>query len=298
VEVPSSLEWWRERPEGAAWLEQLPGIVAECAEQWALKLGSAFPGSNVSYAAPAALPDGREAVLKVNIPDAESEHEADALALWRGEGAVELLAHDPRRSALLVERCQPGTSLWSVPDEEEANRIAARVLRRIWRTPPPEHPFRPLAAEALRWAEALPRAWRALGEPFERTLVERAAAEARELAESQGELVVVHQDFHGDNVLRAERQSWLAIDPKPLVGEREFDGASLLRDRRRELIRDPAAGRRVRRRLDQLSSELELDRERMRGWGIVHALAWGVSGTGVEDDMVACARWLAERCAR
>jgi streptomycin 6-kinase len=124
--------------------------------------------------------------------------------------------------------------------------------------------------------------------------VEQAVALARDLGSSQGESVVLHQDYHGGNVLRSEREPWLAIDPKPLVGEREFDAASLLRDRRDELVADPRPQRRVRRRLDLLAAELGLDRERMRGWGIVHALAWGVSGIGkVEEDMVACAHWLA-----
>ena len=294
MEIPEGLEWWRARPEGAAWLARLPRLVAECAEEWGLVLGSVFAGVSVSYVAPATLPDGSAAVLKVNIPDRESEHEADALALWQGEGAALLLARDFERSALLVERCVPGTALWELADEEEANRIAAGVLRRIWRPPRPGHPFRLLADEALRWAEELPREWEELAGPFERSLVERASAEARDLATSQGELVLVHQDFHGGNVLRAERESWLAIDPKPLVGEREFDVASLLRDRREKLARDPAPERRIRRRLDQLSSELGLDRERLRGWGIVHALAWGFSAQKIEADMIACARRLVE----
>jgi streptomycin 6-kinase len=292
VKIPPNLEWWRTRPDGRAWLERLPQLVSECVERWELELGPAFAGSNVSWVAPATLPNGTEAVLKLNVPDRESEHEADALLFWAGEGAVLLLDHDEERRALLLERCVPGTSLWSLPDEEEANRIAADVLLRTWRAPPPEGRFRPLAAEALRWAEELPAEWREAGEPFERSLVERASALARELAESQGELVVVHQDLHGDNILLAER-GWLAIDPKPLVGEREFDAASLLRDRRWELARDPGAARRLRRRLDQLSAELGLDRDRMRGWGIVHALAWGFSGREVLEDVVACARWLA-----
>ena len=116
----------------------------------------------------------------------------------------------------------------------------------------------------------------------------------REAGPTQGELVVAHQDFHGGNILRAAREPWLAIDPKPLVGEREFDTASLLRDRRQELNRDPKPDRTVRRRLDQLTSELALDRGRMRGWGIAHALAWGINESVVLEDMIACARWLAE----
>jgi streptomycin 6-kinase len=84
------------------------------------------------------------------------------------------------------------------------------------------------------------------------------------------------------------------IDPKPLVGERAFDTASLLRDRREAILEDPHPGRRMRRRLDRLSSDLALDRERMRGWAIAHALAWGVGQSGVHDAHIECARLLME----
>jgi streptomycin 6-kinase len=233
-------------------------------------------------------------VLKINFPDPESEHEADALAHWNGEGAVRLLAHDDERRALLVERCEPGTLLWETADEDEANVVAAAVLRRLWRPPPASHRFRLLEDEADRWAESLPGTWEKLGRPFERRLLEAGIAAIRELAPTQRERVVAHQDFHGGNVLRAAREPWLAIDPKPLVAEREFDTASLVRDRREELGRAPDPARRIRRRLDRLAGELELDRERMRGWGIVHALEWGMQESGALEDVLACARWLAE----
>jgi streptomycin 6-kinase len=293
--VPAGLGWWRERPGGAGWLDRLPELAGECAEQWSLRLGEPFEGSHVSLVVPARLQDGTRGVLKINFPEPESEHEADALEHWRGEGAVQLLAHDAERRALLVERCEPGTPLWELADDDHATRIASRVLARIWRPPPAAHRFRPLSVEAARWEVELPDAWERLGRPFEADLLEEAVAACRELGPDQGDPVVLHQDFHGGNVLRAQREPWLAIDPKPLVGEREFDAASLLRDRRDLLVR-PGAGRIVQRRLDLLGSELDLDRERMRRWGIAHALAWGVSGTvqKVEADMVACARLLVE----
>jgi streptomycin 6-kinase len=295
MRIPAALGWWRGVPGGAEWLDRLPPLAAECAEKWQLRLGRAFAGGNVSLVLAVERAGGLPAVLKINFPDQESEREADALDFWQGVGAVRLLAHDRHRRALLVERCIPGTTLWELRDEEEANRIACAVLRRLWRSPPSDHVFRPLANEALRWADELPREWSQMSEPFERKLIELAVSAVHELVPSQGDLVVVHQDFHGGNVLRAERELWLAIDPKPLVGERAFDAASLLRDRREELIQDPAAGRRIRRRLDQLTAELGLDRERLRGWGIVHALAWGFSAETrkVQADMIACARWLA-----
>ena len=225
-------------------------------------------------------------MVKVQLPvDVESEHEADALHFWDGHGAVRLLAHDPERRALLLERCRPGTQLWEEP-EEQAVGIAAEVLRRLWRPAPAKHPYRLLADEGARWAEQLPRQWDELGRPVERSVIDQALAALRELAPAQGELVVCHQDFQGSNVLRAEREPWLAIDAKPIVGEREFDTASFLRDRRWELT---AAT--VRRRLDRLSADLELDRERMRLWGIAHTLAWD----GLNDEgMTAAARFLAE----
>lgn len=235
------------------WKERAPRLVEECAELWSLRLGEPYEYAYVSLAVRADLPDGTPAVLKVGWPHPESEHEAEALAHYDGRGAVRLLAHDPDRNAMLLERCEPGTPLLEL-DEEESFRVAAGVLRRLWRPPAQGHLFQLLGDVATRWASELP--------DLDPGLV-------RDLVSSQGELVVCHQDFHGGNVLRAQREPWLAIDPKPLVGEREFDTAALIRDRQ-----PIAAASVLRRRLDFLAAELGLDRERMRLWGIVHAVAW------------------------
>ena len=292
--IPDGLARFATETGGAAlqWLEALPDLVAACADRWDLTLAPPFE-TEISYVAPVVRADGTNAVLKITLPDPESREEAAALRHWDGEGAVRLLDADGERSALLLERLEPGTSLWELRDEEEANAIAARVLERIWRPPPPGHPFETLADRAAPWIETIPRSWEALGRPFERELVEEAVAALRDLIPTQGEQVVVHQDFHGGNVLAAGREPWLAIDPKPLVGEREFDTASLLRDRRDELARDPHAPRRLRRRLDQLAGDLDLDRGRMRAWGIAHAVAWGFGPSGIYEEQIECARLLA-----
>jgi streptomycin 6-kinase len=297
IEIPSGLRWWRRRPDGAAWLERLPRLVAECAELWGLRVAPAYAGSNVSLVAPVERADGMRAVLKVYFPDLwENEREGDALAHWDGRGAVRLLQQDRTRRALLIERCEPGTPLWKIGDDDEVITIAVDVLRRLWWPAPGEHPFRLLADDTTRWADAFPDAWKQLGRPFEPSLVEAAIEAVRELVPTQGNPVVLHQDFHSGNVLRAEREAWLAIDPQPLVGEREFDAASLLRDRGGELLGGPDPPRRLRRRLDSLSAQLDLDRERIRRWAIVHALAWGVSAAAqkAEAEMIACARLLNE----
>jgi streptomycin 6-kinase len=289
IEVPERLGWWRHRTGGAAWLESLPRLAEEFAERWSLRLGEPFGQGHVSLTAPATLSDGGQAVLKLNFPEEESAYEADALMYWRGEGAVRLLEVDRKRNALLIERADPGTSLWEVGDDEEATVIAASVMARLWLRPPPDsHPFRLLADEAERWTGQLRSDWEALGRPFEQRLVDAAAAAARELAGSQAKLAVCHQDLQGSNVLKAQREPWLVIDPKPIVAEPAFDVASLLRDRRWSID-----GGVIRRRLDLLAAELDLDRDRMQGWGLVHALHWGVGPDKIEPDLVECARLLA-----
>jgi streptomycin 6-kinase len=248
--IPAKLDWHRGTPLGAAWLRDLPRLVAECAEQWELELEPPFANGMVAYCAPAG-----DVVLKINYPDDESEHEADALAHWDGDGAVRLLARDDDRRALLVERCLPGTSLWEL-DEDDALAVAIELFPKLWKPPAAASPFRLLQEDAERWGVG-------------------------ELGRTQGELVVVHQDLQGSNVLRSER-GWLAIDAKPRLGEREFDLASLIRDRR--FAFDPAV---VRRRLDVLTGALGLDRERTRLWAIAHARAWAWGAD--EPAMLACA---------
>ncbi len=297
VRIPAQLaenipHWMGDR--GRAWLDALPGLVAECAARWQLDVGPVFEdGGAVSWVAPATRVDGADAVLKLFIPDTENRHEAEALLHYDGRGAVRLLDHAD--GMLLLERARPGTPLWDLADEDAANTVVAGLLQQLWRPAPERSPHRTLARCAAEWAEQIPATWESLGHPFERSLVERAVEALTAFGSDQGEQVLLHQDLHGGNVLRAGReQPWLVIDPKPLIGEREFDLAALPRHRRDSLAvdRDPAG--RIRRRLDLLASETGLDRERLRGWGIAHALAWGMDSEEADEMMVACARWLAE----
>jgi streptomycin 6-kinase len=292
VPVPDGLSWWAGVPGGAAWLDTLPRLVEGCVHDWSLTLGMPFAPGSIAWVAPAELPDGTRAVLKLNFPEAESEHEANALAFWGGVGAARLLAHDANRRALLLARCEPGEQLWSVEDEDTAYGLAAGVFRRLWRPAPPDGPFITLEEQALRWAEELPMRWAHHGRPFPRRLLETATHLSAELARSQPEQVLCHQDAHGGNMLSAGGR-WLAIDPKPLVGERAFDLASSLRDRRWALLASPEPERILARRLDRLVSELGVERSRVRGWGIVHALAWAMTDETVYPELIACAELLA-----
>jgi streptomycin 6-kinase len=245
---------------------------------WGLTLGEAYPPGAAGHAVRAELADGTPVVLKLVHPHRETEHEADALEAWDGDGAVRLLGRDDDRHALLLERCEPGTPLAEV-GQQQALDVFTGLLPRLWK--PVAAPFRPLADEAAWWAEGLSRTWNG-----ERRLLDAALDALGSLAPTQGEQVLLHQDLHAENVLAAQRESWLAIDPKPLVGEREFAVAPIVRGAelghsRRDVIY----------RLDRLTADLGLDRERARGWTIGQTLAWS---SAVEGPHVEVARWLLE----
>ncbi len=268
-----------------AWLERVPELVDECVDAWNLRLGDPYPAGAAGYTVRADLADGTPAVLKVIFPHREAEHEAAALRVWDGDGAVRLLDYDERRWAMLLERCEPGTLL-AEAEPETALDVFIELLPRLWTTG--RAPFRPLADEAAWWIESLPGDWERAGRPFDRRLVDTAIGLLRELSDSQGDQVLLHQDLHADNVLAAEREPWLVIDPKPLVGEREFGIAPIVRDV--ELGR----GRRdLQRRFDRLTSELGLDRERARGWTIGQTIAWSFD-TSYLPQHVQLVEWLLE----
>jgi streptomycin 6-kinase len=230
-------------------------------------VGERYESPHSQLVAAVRRPDGTEAVLKVQLgDDVESEHEADALGWWDGRGAVQLFAHDPQRRALLLERCVPGTSLGTEYDDV-ALGIAARLMQRLWAPPSEDVPWRLLETEAARWLDELPERYERLGRPFERRVLDAALDAIRTLGPTQENVVLCHQDLHGGNILRAEREPWLAIDAKPIVAEPAYDAVAIVRDDSPRLAD-------VRRRLDALAELLGLDRERMRGWGIAKSLAW------------------------
>ncbi|SCG36855.1 streptomycin 6-kinase [Micromonospora echinaurantiaca] len=286
LRIPDGLDWVRGTPDGRRWLADLPELLAACVERWSLRVGPPFGYAFASLALPAELPDGTPAVLKLQYPDPDSVHEATALDRWAGEGAIRLLGHDPQRRALLVERCVPGTPLHTVPPERALD-VVVGLLPRLWR--PAGSPFTPLAEEAAGWAERLPVKWARTGRPYERRLLDAALGLLADLVPSQGEQVLVNQDLHAGNVLRATREPWLVIDPKPLAGEREFGVAPLVRGA--ELGHSPAA---VRHRLDRLSAELGLDRDRVRGWTIGQTLAWSIGDDQVFPRQIEVVRWLVD----
>jgi streptomycin 6-kinase len=236
-----------DRPDLAA----LEHIAHEVAAEWGVELGERFAFARYSFVAAV----GDDAVLKVTPPaDDEADEEADALELWNGEGAVRLLRRDRGRRALLVERARPGDDISELP-EEEATAIAVAVGRKLWRP----------AAEPFRWiGDHLPR-W------LDRAQGHELLPLARELYASLdvGRETLVHGDFHHHNILRAARGR-LAIDPKPMLGEAEYDVPAFLWNPMLYAMAPEVTERRL-----AAFAAAGLSQERMRAWAVIRGAYLG-----------------------
>jgi streptomycin 6-kinase len=283
ITVPAQLvaslpKYYGER--GRDWLAQAPRVVAEHLEKWQLTVDGPVMSGVVALVVPVQAPDG-PAVLKLQIDDPEHPGEAAALRTWNGDGAVRLLREDPAAGTLLLERLDFRHDLLSVRDDVQAVQIAAQLLVRLNAYKSPEG-VRSLSEIAAGMIEYAPEAARRLADPAEGRLILDWAAAVREVAGECGDQLL-HWDLHYENVLAAEREQWLAIDPKPLSGDPEFELLPALHNRWAEaLAGDPH--RVVRRRFDAMVEVMGLDRERAVIWTLGRALQnslWTVEDGGV-----------------
>ena len=255
----------RKTPERAQWLDRLPGVLRRLERDWSMTPGTPFDGEDVSCAwvAPVALANGGSAVIKLGMPHMEGEHEVHGLRFWNGCAAVRLLDANDELGAMLLERCEPGTPLRALPEPEQ-DVVIAGLLRRLWLLPLAPHPFRPLSAMTERWtAETLAdvERWPDAG------LVREGLRLFQELSRTAPREVLLATDLHAGNVLRSIREPWLAIDPKPFVGDPAYDATQHLFNCDARLRSHPAGT------IHRFSDLLGVDHERVRLWMFARAAA-------------------------
>jgi len=254
-------------PRWQEWLDRLPALTQDVVADWELSYDGAPLHGYCSLVVPVRTA-GVEALLKVTFDgDDESLHEGLALQHLHGNGSVRLLRADPRRRALLLERLslRDLTGLWDV----EACEVVAGLYARFHIPALPQ--LRPLTAYLREWNDGL----RALGRaaPMPRRLVEQAVALADDLlADPTSTGTMIHGDLHYENVLAAEREPWLVIDPKPMSGDPHYEIAPLLWNRWEEAVDSGNVREVVRRRFHTTVDAAGFDEDRARDWVIVRAL--------------------------
>ncbi|GGV07636.1 hydroxyurea phosphotransferase [Actinomadura cremea] len=279
----------REGAAGAAWLAGLPGIVDELLERWGCVPDGEVVHGHVAVIVPVRRAAGT-AALKVSFPHPGNVHEPDAFAVWAGRGAVLLHERDDARFAMLLERARTST-LAEVEDGDEVVAVAGRLGRRLAVPAPPGLPR--LRDRADEWEESLRKDAAELPHTMPRPVVDAALATVRELGRDQPE-TLVHGDLHPGNVLRAEREPWLAVDPKGVVGDPAYDGGTLLKSRGLTFLEANDPHKAARRVLDVFAEAAELDRERVRRWAQFHAVQAAFHGRRHGFGIVRDGAWLDE----
>jgi len=253
----------RQNPAWATWLDLLPAAVEFLSKQWSLTLGTVYGDASCAWVTSVTCADDSPAVLKLGLPHMEGRDEAHGLRFWNGDPTARLLMSDDNLGAMLLERCEPGTSLRERPESEQ-NQVIATLLHRLWRTPNASHPFRPLSAQMEYWitqtvdhTEEWPDA----------ELVRDGLRLFAELPRTSPEEVLLATDLHAGNVLRAQRQQWLAIDPKPFIGDPAYDLTQHLFNCSASLRSNPHGT------IHRFADQVGIDQERVRLWTFARAAA-------------------------
>lgn len=280
--------------EGLAWLADLPALVETCAARWNLTIDGMMEPLTYNFLVSARQASGLPVVLKLCPPDGEFAAQRAALHHFAGDGAVRLLGWDEPSSVLMLERCVPGQSLHTLTDDE-AIEIAGLTMRQLWKPLMSETAFPTLAA----WANGFSRLRDHFGGtgPFPTALVERAERTFDTIDPSPETVVLLHGDLHHGNILAAEREPWLAIDPKGVLGVPEYEPATFIINQTTDAVNAGDLRRFLARRVDGLAAAAALDPLDVREWAIAHAMLsawWTVEDHGrVGEFALICAEALA-----
>ncbi len=274
--------------EGEQWIEDLPNLIAEMSEKWSLAVDGPFPDLSYNFVAPCVCADGTNAVLKISYNEKDSVilSEAKFLTLVDGKGAVKLLRFDKNYCALLLERLIPGENLIELAktDDEQATANAIRVMKKIRRPPPKNVRFPTLE----NWVSSFLRAGKT---NFDFAGVKKAQKIFHRLIGSS-EQNLLHGDLHHQNILSARRNSFLAIDPKGIVGDIGFEISVFLNNPRGWLLTNPDCRKiTTQRRVEQFAEAFDIEPRDLREWAYAEAVlsAWWT----VEDGGSDWEKWLA-----
>lgn len=277
--------------KGAAWLAALPKIIAEIERDWSLVVRSPYKNLSYHFVAPCELKDGGEAVLKIGYPEEYSPifNEVEALRIYDGRGAVEFLKLDCNRLALLIEKLNPGETLKNVfaGNEDAVVDTAVDILRKIKRKPPENHNL----VFLKDWFAGFEKAKKT---DFPAAALEKAQSFYKEL--SVAESFLIHGDFHHENILSAEREKFLVIDPKGIIGQIGYEISVFLNNHVWWLEKDVDLSEKLDYAISKFSEAFEISVLDLRKWAYAQGVlsAWWTyeeNGENWKKDLALAEVW-------
>lgn len=255
--------------------------LREKASQWLVTIHETWetPGSVIAFGVSRGFP----VVLKIIKQQGDEWRSGEVLRAFDGHGTVRVLEFDP--GAVLLERLDPGGALTHLAlkgEDERATEILAEVMRQMAGCAAPGH-----CPTLLDWSRGFDRYLKTGNKQVPSDLVVEARDWYQRLAASQQTLMLLHGDLQHYNVLFDTERGWVAIDPKGVVGELEYEVGAILRNPV-ELPDLFISTTTVERRLTILTHRLSLNYERALSWAFAQSVLsaiWDVEdGCSVQPD--------------
>jgi len=221
-------------------------------------------------------------VLKVVKRPGDEWRSGEVVDAFGGRGVVRALDYDD--GAALLERIVPGTRLVDLAragGDDDATDVLADVIAAMAPNAAP-----PWCVTVSDWGRGFARYVERGDGQIPAAVVGRASELYADLCETQGPTRLLHGDLQHYNVLRDGQRGWLAIDPKGVVGEVEYEIGALLRNpvELSDVLTNPAT---IERRVGTMSARLGLDPDRVLRWAFAQAVLsaiWLVEDGYVLED--------------
>jgi streptomycin 6-kinase len=247
------------------WLSNFDEMIACYEQKWELSIHDPFDLS-FNFVAPATRNSGEEVVLKAVLSDKEFRAELEVLQLMKGKGMVELLEYDLDQGVMILERLRPGHTLADVKDDEEAAHIASQIMKTLWVAAPKNTNIETVVDRENSLKRIARQHQNGFG-PIAKEKIEEAQKLFEQLNREINHPYLLHGDLHHYNILK-NGDSWTAIDPKGLIGDREYDVIQYLLNKLPETnVKDT-----IEKRINIFVKELDLDKERLFLRGFSHAV--------------------------
>lgn len=254
------------KEKGEEWLRNFNALILYCEKRWSMRIMTPYQLS-FNFAAPAILSDGTKVVLKLVVPsDDQFLHEVEALKLFNGNGIARLLDYELDMGIMILECITPGEKLASIQNDEEATSIICQVIEQLW-IPVPAHCKLPTTSDKEHEFRNICNKYSDGIGPFSKQMLQETEVLFRHLNSTIKQQYILHGDLHHYNILSSGKDSWIAIDPHGMVGEREYDVIQMFWN----TLPSENLTEVIERRINILVNELKLNEERVLLWGICHS---------------------------
>ena len=255
------------KKNGEIWLDQFDDLKQYCEKKWECRILEPYDLS-YNFVAPAAKKDGSFIVVKFVVPNGKGFlHEVEALTHFQGNAIVKLLDVEVEKGIMILEHISPGEKLYSLNNDEAATCIMADVMQRLWTEAPLNSSILTIFQREEEFKQIRRHHKDGIG-PITEGMLVKAEIIFSKLTSSIEKLYLLHGDLHHHNVLSSSDHKWIAIDPKGLIGEKEYDVIQFLLNK----VPSENLVEVLERRIDILVEQLHLNKKRIILWGFCHSI--------------------------